>query len=1067
MKFILFSLLYILSFLPVLSQSWKEMDMQVQELYNKGEYEKAIPIAEEEIEAVKKEVGEVHPEYDSTLKNLGDLYLASNQYEKAEAYYVKVREFRRRLLGECNLTFAESLITLGELYYYMGQYESAEPVFTQAKNIYREISGENSALYSKSISDLALINTALGQYEKAEPLYLESLKITHNLSGEKSSEFGADLLNLAELYRHMNQYQKAEPYYLQAINIYRSGKTDDFNYPTCVNNLAYFYMEIGQYDKSIPLFNESKEIIKKTLGENHTNYAYTLENLGNLYAHLGEYEKAEALFLEAKDKLKKELGENHHDYAFIIGSLANFYSQIGDYDKAEPLNETVNEIFKKTLGENSADYALGLNNLGSLYTCMNKYDKAFMVLDMAKTIYEKNKGDNLINYATCLENLGQAYINSGQPEDAEHLLRQSMAIKKKAIGENSVEYANTLNKIGNFYCATGQYKPALQFCSQAIHIYEKTFGSNHPDFSQSCFDLANIYGLLKNTFEANNFYYRGFKSQHNQLEKIFKFTTESEKEHYIKKIADFQRYFLSFLIGNPSASHGFTYDLSLSSRNLILSSSQQLRLAIFNSTDSSIQNNYDKWIGLREQLSFWYAKPIAERPGYIKDLEDQASALEKELTRSSSAFKNEQSKNESSWQVIQQNLKPNEAAIEFVDFNFYNGKRYTDSTYYIALLLRKDKPQPQLIKLFEKKQLDSLLNNNSDINNLYKQNTSLYKVAWEPLEKYLTGISKIYFAPAGNLFKISFAALPLDNKKVLSDKYKLVQLNTTASVTDKKENFITASDKIQLYGGIQYNADTTALKEVVVAYNSNHRIGQAGNEVAIRSLPDNLERGSSIQFLPGTEKEVEEIKEDAGKANTNVTILSGINATEESFKALNGSASPSVLHIATHGFFFPDPKEDKRDSVERMFETSAKVFRQSDNPLFRSGLLFAGAGNAWQGKSVSGIEDGIVTAYDVSNMYLLNTKLVVISACETALGDIHGSEGVYGLQRAFKIAGGQNLVMSLWKVPDAETSDFMQLFYKNLFAKQSISDAFYNAQTIMKNKYRDEPYKWAAWILVR
>src|SRR4029077_2319023 len=126
-------------------------------------------------------------------------------------------------------------------------------------------------------------------------------------------------------------------------------------------------------------------------------------------------------------------------------------------------------------------------------------------------------------------------------------------------------------------------------------------------------------------------------------------------------------------------------------------------------------------------------------------------------------FKTQQSKDNITWRTVQQNLKPSEATIEFVDFHFYNGNKYTDSTYYIALLLRKDKPEPQLIKLFEKKQLDSVLNSN-DVNTLYTQNTSLYKLTWKPFEKYLTGVSKIYFAPAGNLFKISFAALPVNEK---------------------------------------------------------------------------------------------------------------------------------------------------------------------------------------------------------------------------------------------------------------------------------------------------------------
>jgi len=129
--------------------------------------------------------------------------------------------------------------------------------------------------------------------------------------------------------------------------------------------------------------------------------------------------------------------------------------------------------------------------------------------------------------------------------------------------------------------------------------------------------------------------------------------------------------------------------------------------------------------------------------------------------------------------------------------------------------------------------------------------------------------------------------------------------------------------------------------------------------------------------------------------------------------------------------------------------------------------LLSGANAAWKGKPIVGVEDGVLTAYEVSNLYLPNTKLVVLSACETGLGDIQGNEGVYGLQRAFKIAGVKNLVMSLWKVGDKETSEFMQEFYKNIFNKLSISDAFYSAQTVMKNKYRNEPYKWAAWILVR
>ena len=811
---------------------------------------------------------------------------------------------------------------------------------------------------------------------------------------------------------------KLKSFQLKANEIWKDlyGK-ESYYYAVGCLNLAIIYKETGDYGKGETFFLQAKQIFTTTPGKESKAYCFACNNLGNLYSDLGQYQSAEKLYTEAKNILKNLFGELDADYAAICDDLANLYTAQNQYFKAEPLCFEAKAIREKIYGKDKPDYAASCLNLGDLFCYTEKYEKA-------KPLYLEAK-----------------------------------QIEEKALGQNHPDYVHVCNHLAFLYQRLNHYRNAEILFLEAGQITEKILGKTHPLYAENCADLANLYYEERKIESANTYYKKAFYSQNNQLNKIFQFTSETEKQSYLKTIKNFNDNFYSFnASSNLHLSQGFTYNVSLFNRNLILTSSQQLRHSVFNSNNTSVQNKYNIWMDDRQQLSFWYAKPIAERPDYVKDLEEQANTLEKQLTKISSEFRNQQLQQNITWQTIQQNLKPNEAAIEFVYFNFYNGKKYTDSTYYIALLLRKDKPQPQLIKLFEKKQLDSLLNNDANINELYAQNNLLYNITWKPLEKYLTGISKIYFAPAGNLFKISFAALPVTDDKVLSDKYQLVQLNTTASVTDKKENLITASDKILLYGGIEYSVDTTALKEVAVAYHS-------GNEIASRSLPDDLERGGNIQYLPGTEKEIETIKQNANKADRNVTILSGINATEESFKALNGKNSPSVLHIATHGFFFPDPKQI--DSIQRRFETSAKVFRQSDNPLLRSGLLFAGANNAWQSKPVSGIEDGIVTAYDVSNMYLPNTKLVVLSACETALGDIQGSEGVYGLQRSFKIAGVQNLVMSLWKVPDAETAEFMQLFYDNIFAHQSISDAFYHAQTAMKNKYRDEPVKWAAWILIR
>jgi CHAT domain-containing protein len=957
-------------------------------------------------------------------------------------------------------SYAEICFSIGDLYMDLPGYDSAAKYFKISKNIAEKILGKKTSLYVGNCNSLGNLYKEIGKYKLAESYYLESKSIRETMLGKTDSVYAAICDNLGDLYRITGEYKKARLYASEGNKIYEYllNTNNESDYAISCNNIANIYSETGEFSKANFFYEKAKEIWGRTFGKQSNYYAIGCLNLAILYKQTGEYEKAEALYLEAKQIFITSPGKESRAYAYVCNNLGNFYSDLGQYEKAEHFYIEAKDILKKLFGQSDIDYAAICDDLANLYSAQDKYLSAEALYIEAKNIRAEVLGKENPDYAASCLNLADLLYYTGKYEKAKLLYLEAKQIQQKTLGQNHPDYAAVCDHLGSFYENMHYYKSAELLFLQSKQIREQSLGKNHPLYAESCTSLANLYWNEKKREFANSYFKKAFISQITQLKKIFQFTNEAEKHDYLKKLSDFNSNLYSFnTSSNLYTVQGLTYNVSLSNRNLILSSSQQLRQSIYNSTDTSIQNKYNNWMDTRQQLSFWYAKPISERPDYVKDLEEQVNILEKELTRTSSAFKTQQLQTNITWQTIQQNLKPNEAAIEFVDFDFYNGKRFTDSIYYIALLLRKDKPEPQLINLFEKEQLDSILNNN-DINSLYTQNIFLYRLIWKPLEKYLSGISKVYFAPTGNLFKISFAALPVNDKEVLSDKYQLVQLNTTAFVTDKKEDFVNASDKIQLYGGIQYTVDTTALKQVTVAYH-------LGNDIAMRFLPNDLERGGSIQYLPGTEKEVDEIKDEANKTNTPVTTLSGISATEESFKALNGKNSPSLLHIATHGFFFPDPKQT--DSIQRRFETSAKVFRQSDNPLFRSGLLFAGANNAWQGKPISGIEDGIVTAYDVSNMYLPNTKLVVLSACETALGDIEGSEGVYGLQRSFKIAGVQNLVMSLWKVPDEETAEFMRLFYDNLFAHQSISNAFYHAQTDMKNKYRNEPAKWAAWVLVR
>ena len=381
-----------------------------------------------------------------------------------------------------------------------------------------------------------------------------------------------------------------------------------------------------------------------------------------------------------------------------------------------------------------------------------------------------------------------------------------------------------------------------------------------------------------------------------------------------------------------------------------------------------------------------------------------------------------------------------------------------------------------MIPLCEARQLDSLLKKEATtdanfIRKLYRgaevinpaktfsYGSRLYELIWKPLDSLLTKGDKVYYTPSGLLHQIALAAIPFSKDTLLSDRYDLNPLSSMAGLLKESSFKETKPESMILFGGIKYDA----LEKDLTALVKKDTSAQA---FVSRSLSSDLIRGNNWNFLPGTLTETQFIASIAKTNKIEVRSYYGLTALEETYKKIGFGKSPQVLHISTHGFFFPDPKINKKDN-QSIREEGAEVFKYSNNPLNRSGLLFAGANNTWGGNPIPNIEDGILTSYEVSNVALSNTQLVVLSACETGLGDIKGSEGVYGLQRAFKMAGAEYLMMSLWKVPDAETSEFMIAFYNSWFNGKSIPLAFNYTQKLMKKKYPKDPYKWAAFVLVR
>ena len=334
----------------------------------------------------------------------------------------------------------------------------------------------------------------------------------------------------------------------------------------------------------------------------------------------------------------------------------------------------------------------------------------------------------------------------------------------------------------------------------------------------------------------------------------------------------------------------------------------------------------------------------------------------------------------------------------------------------------------------------------------------LYNLVWKKAEPYLKGINTIYYSPSGILNTVALAAIPYSGTAMpLCKKYKLLQMSSTKNIAVPPQEVLVTS--IALMGGIVYDADSTDFANQFADTSQMH------NNIYTNTILSNTKsRGADDYFtlLTATLPEVKTIANTSETADLKVSVFTSNAATEEAFKKFSGNA-PSVLHLATHGFYRSYKKPGKED-----LQSTETNFSLIEDPMFRSGIALAGANLKWHKNiDVPNRDDGIVTAYEVAQMDLSKTELVVLSACKSGLGDIDGSEGVFGLQRGFKSAGVNKMIISLWNVPDKASMEFMTAFYtKWLKEKKDIRSAFYETQLIMYNKYPNAPQNWAGFVLI-
>ncbi len=996
----------------------------------------------------QEKIGWESAAYGKVCHNYGRLYFSSQNYENAEKWYLEAVAVRGKVLGKQNLDYSFSLNNLGNVYLY------------------------------------------LRKYDKAELLYLEVLAIQEKAVGKENADYAGTQVNLASVYFQMGRNSEVEPLLLEAQFIFED-KLKNRNHPfykSCIKLQADLYQRIGQYEKAERLFLEIKTHNENAYGKEHPFYANCLTNLGLLYKTMGDYERVEPLYLEALSIQEKVFGRKNLECANTLQLLGVYYQLICNDQKAEQMFLESLDIQESINSRtNIYGYAGGLINLGEHYLLKAiKEKEAEALLLKAKAIFEVELNNrNHSYYGNCLVSLARLYEQQGLNEQAEMLYLNVIDNSKTVLGEEHPDYAMKLNNLGQFYLHTHQYQKAEQFLLKAHQIWAKTIGKEHPNYSMSLDHLGFLYESLKEFSQSQPLFIESTALVESRLAKSTFYLSESELAGYVSAYQNDQAILPNYLINRAFIAGqqqtgtlpSLIFNQALFYKGFLLNASSHLRKHAESAPETAEINSQLK--SYRRRLATEYAKPINERIE-VAALEEKADAAEKELARSVAGYAEDT--RQVKWQDVQTSLKTGEAAIEFVHFKV-NFPINTDSILYAALVLLPGSEQPQFIPLFEAKQLDALLKPAGKqkvdwVNQLYAETgngqTSLYELLWKPLEPALAGVQTIYFSPAGQLHRLNLGAIAIPSllrgqseTTTIGERFRLIGMGSTRQlVTGSGNDASETSAQAMLFGGIQYELDSTAIALANTGLDNN--LAFSRNRGLAFASTDLTLRGGSWKYLPWTKVEVTALEGILTKAGFKATTRKDYEATEEAFKSLGvNRPSPRILHLATHGFFFPDPKTTE-DAAQRTADGSEPVFKMSEHPMIRSGLLMAGGNYAWEkGKPFKPeAEDGILTAYEISQMDMSHTELVVLSACETGLGDIQGNEGVYGLQRAFKIAGAKYLIMSLWQVPDFQTQQLMSAFYRHwLQDKMSIPDAFRAAQQAMQEKFKD-PFFWAGFVLV-
>lgn len=1015
------------------------------------------------------------------LNFLFDVALKEKKYQNAENYLTQLSDIKKELYGESSPDYHLSRIVLANFYLdYTNKIEEAARIFEESytKVVAKEI-GPWHKDHLEILNHLATLYEYTDQYNQANAMLDRALDVARSKYDDKDPQYGVELDHIAQLQIKLGQYEKAEQNLTKALAILEEHRKDDNrigDYVHVIETQAKLYGIKGMFDEAEDNLERSGRLISKAdvpIGSDVS----TAEELTSLFILLGRFSEADKLLATQIPDYEKLYGNNSLRLIEPLVNKGRILLAKGDYTEAERTAVRANQIAVKTYTENSTKTAPTQRLLSDIYYTLGDNDKAEGLVAKALASQEKQFGRNHIEVAKSLSQLALIKFHNGDNhQQIEKLMLESRDIMVAKLGKENPQYAEILKNVavlyisekkfdiafnsltvaegiwraktgtknninaasiytltGDVYYQTKNYKRAEEFYIKAKDLYEKFFSTSHPEYVKVLSKLSKVYYMQQDYKRSKRMIEESLNNYETFIKQFFPALSEREKAKYWNTIKGDFEFYNTLAFSNLEDFRdlaGKVYNYQLLTKALLLSSSIKVRERIINSTDDQLKEQYNKWVQKKEMLTLALSMSpaqLAENGIDPAALQQEVERLEKDLSQKSELFGQSFENKRITFDAVKKSLKPNEVAIEMVRYRHFN-HNFTDSVIYAGMYLRNDFSKPKVIILKDGTKMESRYFKyyRNSITGKIPDNVS-YGVFWQPIQDEIGQASTVYLSADGIYNQINLESIPTPDGRYVIDNSNIVLVSNTKDLYLRKvkSKLSSPENTASMFGNPTFYLTASA----------EHPIAD----------------------LPGTEKEVTQVQFMLKQKGWVTAEYVEKLASEEKVKELN---SPKIFHIATHGFYRPTTEV----SLQEEIEGNEAVLTQ--NPLLRTGLLLKGAGDLMEKTEYNyNMENGILTAYEAMSLNLDKTDLVVLSACETGLGDLEAGEGVYGLQRAFLVAGAKVLIMSMFKVDDDATQKLMLKFYQKWLNSGNMRQSFIEAKKELRIEY-PEPIYWGAFMMI-